>query len=37
MRESCVEMVHAIVLGLPRVHPNQTNKELHISTHSGLR
>ena len=25
-RESCVEVVHAIVLGLPRVHPNTTEQ-----------
>ena len=25
-RESCVEVVHAIVLGLPRVHPNTTKE-----------
>ena len=25
-RESCVEVVDAIVLGLPRVHPNTTKK-----------
>ena len=25
-RESCVELVHAIVLGLPRVHPNTTKQ-----------
>ena len=25
-RESCVEVVHAIVLGLPRVYPNTTKK-----------
>ena len=25
-RECCVEVVHAIVLGLPRVHPNTTNQ-----------
>ena len=25
-RESCVEVVHDIVLGLPRVHPNTTKQ-----------
>ena len=35
--ESCVEVVHAIVLGLPRVHPNTTKQDIHIATHSGLR
>ena len=25
-RESCVELVHAIVLGIPRVHPNTTKQ-----------
>ena len=36
-RESYVEVVHAIVLGLPRVHTNKTKQEMHIATHSGLR
>ena len=37
-RESCVEVVHAIVLGLPIGSTlTQPSKELHIGTHSGLR
>ena len=27
-RESCVEVVHAIVLGLPMVHPNTTKQRV---------
>ena len=27
-RESCVEVVHVIVLGLPRVHPNRTKQSV---------